>query len=306
MRKCTMIINPNSGRRHKKINTKKIESIFLKYYYDVNIIFTEYRGHAKEITESVDTDLVISVGGDGTFNEVMTGNFEREKRVLLSHIPLGTANDIGAMYGYGTSLYKNIELLLSGKVKGIDICTINGRPFTYVAALGKFANISYDTPRNLKKKFGYLAYLIEGAKDLKNPMPKYDLEYEIDGVKRKEVVTFILISNANRIAGINNFYHGIKLDDNRFEVLFCTMNDRFEIMKSLYHLKDGDISTLDGFKFYKVDNLKITFKDYLDKGWSIDGEELKIKKKEFVIKIVRDVKILIPSKNIDKLFLVKE
>ena len=306
MRKCTMIINPNSGRYHKKINIKRIESIFLKYHYDVDIIFTEYRGHAKEIAEKVETDLVVSVGGDGTFNEVMTGNLKRENRLLISHIPIGTANDIGAMYGYGISLYRNIELLLSGQVKDIDICTINDRPFTYVAALGKFTNISYDTPRTLKKRFGYLAYLIEGAKDLKNEFPKYDLEYVIDGEKRKEIVSFILISNANRIAGINNFYHGIKLDDNKFEVLFCTMTDRKEIMKSLYHLKDGDISTLDGFKFYKVDNLKINFKDYLDKGWSLDGEELKIKKKEFVIKIIRHVKILIPSKNVDKLFLVKE
>ena len=306
MKHCTMIINPNSGRHHKHISISRIKKIFKSYDYDVDIIFTEYKGHALNIVQNIETDLVISVGGDGTFNEVMSGNFKRKKRIVLAHIPLGTANDIGAMYGYGFSFYNNIKLVLSGKIKNIDICTINNKPFTYVAALGKFTNISYETPRSLKKRFGYLAYLIEGLKDLKNPPIEYEIEYVVDNETFNDKVTFMLISNANRIAGINNFYHDIKLDDNRFEILFCKLNNYKDVVKSLYHLKDGDISTLNGFKFYKTNKLKIKFKDYLNKGFSIDGEELQEKNKEFTIDIVRDVKILIPNKNIDKLFLVKE
>ncbi len=302
--KCILIINPNSGRKHF-INKDKIIKIFSKHNYDLDIIYTKYKGNAKEIVENIDADLVVSVGGDGTFNEVMSGNFNRKERILVSHIPIGTANDIGVMYGYTKSIYKNIELLLSGSVKSIDICTINDRPFTYVAALGKFTNVSYDTPRHLKKSFGYLAYLIEGLKELKNPTIKYDIKYIIDGVEYKTKSIFMLISNANRIAGINNFYHNIKLDDELFEVLFCTLSDRREIIKSLYHLKDGDISTLKGFNFYKTNNLKIIFDKPLSKGWSVDGEELLDKTNEFEVKIVKDVKILIPNKNIDKLF-VKE
>ena len=303
--KCVLIVNPHSGRRHRKINKDKIKNIFSKYNYDVEIIFTKYKGHAKEIAETSLSDLIVSVGGDGTFNEVMTGNFNRKKHILISHIPLGTANDIGAMYGYSKSLYKNIELLLNGSIRGIDICTINDKPFTYVAALGKFTNVSYDTPRHLKKSFGYLAYLIEGLRELKNPTVKYNIKYIIDGIEYKTDSIFMLISNANRIAGINNFYHNIKLDDELFEVLFCTLDDRLEIVRSLYHLKNGDISTLDGFKFYKTDNLKIIFDKPLLKGWSVDGEELLDKTNEFEVKIVKDVKILIPNKNIKKLF-VKE
>ncbi len=300
--KCVLIINPHSGKK-KRINKEKIIDIFSKYGYELEIVFTEYKGHAKEIVKGCVADLVVSIGGDGTFNEVMTGNFLRESRILVSHIPLGTANDIGAMYGYTKSIYKNIELVLTGSVKGIDICTINDIPFTYVAALGKFTNVSYDTPSKLKRSFGYLAYLIEGLKELKKTTVKYKLKYIIDGKEYKVNSIFMLISNANRIAGINNFYQNIKLDDELFEVLFCTLEDRREIIRSLYHLKDGDISTLDGFKFYKTNNLKIIFDSPLEKGWSIDGEELLEYTNEFEVKIVKDVKILIPNKNIKKLFI---
>lgn len=306
MKSCTIIINPNSGRGHKAINIEKIKDLFLKYQYIADIIFTQYKGHAKEIVSNIDTDFVISVGGDGTFNEVMSGNFSRKEKVLLAHIPLGTANDIGAMYGYSSSLMKNFELVLNGKIKNIDICTINKEPFTYVAAFGKYTNISYDTPRNLKKRFGYLAYLIEGMKELRTNSKLYNVKYYIDGTEYEGKYSFMLISNANRIAGINNFYENIKLDDNKFEVLFCELNTKKDVLKSLYHLKDGDISKLPGFKFYKTNHLKIEFEKALKKGWSVDGEELQDKNTDFEIEIVRNVKILIPVKNIDKLFLDKE
>ncbi len=306
MQKVTMIINPHSGIHHKKINIKKIKDIFNSYDYDVEIIKTEYKGHAKKIVRETDSCFVISVGGDGTFNEVMTGNFERKERVLLSHIPQGTANDIGAMYGYSNNLYHNIELLLNGKVKDIDICTINDRPFTYVAAFGKYTNISYETPRYLKKMFGYLAYLMAGFMELKKPVKTYDITYKINDVEYKDNITLILISNANRIAGINNFYHNIKLDDDQFEVLFCSLKTKKELMHALMELRHQDISSLDKFKFYKTNNLSIKFNKHLDKKFSVDGEELDDDKLDFNIKIVRNVKIMIPRKNIKKLFLDKE
>lgn len=304
--KATVIINPNSGKRHKKINIKRIKDIFDKYGYDADILFTEYRGHARKIACEINTDLLISVGGDGTFNEVMSGNFARKEKLVLSHIPLGTANDIGAMYGYSRFLYHNFELLLRGKIKNVDICTINGEPFTYVAALGKFTNVSYDTPRHLKKRFGYLAYLIEGLKEFSGKPRLYNIEYKANDIEESGRYSFVLISNANRIAGINNIYKNIKLDDNSFEVLLCELKTKKEVIKSLYHMKRRDITTANGFKFFRTNSLVMNFDKPLTKGFSVDGEELKDKDTTFKIDIVRNIKILIPDKNIKKLFLDKE
>ena len=161
MKKCVLIINPTSGRNKKITNIELLNKTLNEYEYDLEIKYTEYKGHATEIVKNLEnTDLVISIGGDGTFNEVMIGNFERKNRLLLAHLPYGTANDIGAMYGYKKDLIKNLKLLMEGSIKNIDICTINGTPFTYCAAFGKLTNISYDTPKPMKKKYGYLAYLI--------------------------------------------------------------------------------------------------------------------------------------------------
>lgn len=303
MKNCVVIYNPNSGKTVKKDFTEKFTNILKDYNYDVEFIKTKYKGQAKEIVEEIkNADLVISIGGDGTFNEIMTGNFLRKERIVLAHIPLGTANDIGAMYGYGKDIFNNLKLLLDGQIKNIDICTINKQPFVYVAGFGKFVNISYDTPRSLKKKYGYLAYLIEGLKEGIDNIPLYDITYYIDGKEYNEKMSFALISNANRIAGINNFYKDVKLDDDKFEILLCKLDRKKDILKNLYYLTKYDITKIPAVKFYKTNNFKIKFHSKLKKGWSIDGEELITDNNVFNIEVVRNIKILLPIKNINKLF----
>jgi len=307
MKKCIVIINPTSGKNKSAKKIKQFENVLNEYEYEAEVYLTEYKSHATAIVENIDTaDLVISVGGDGTFNEVMQGNFKRKEKLLLAHIPTGTANDIGAMYGYKKNIISNLRLLLDGAEKNIDICTINGLPFTYCAAYGKFTNISYETPKKLKKKFGYLAYLIEGLKEIRGKTKLCDIHYTVDNKVYSDKFSFILISNANRIAGINNFYENVLLDDNKFEVLFCNLTTKKDIISAIYHLTKTDITRVPGFSFYKVDNLEIEFVITPKKGWSIDGEELEEKTEKYKIEIVRDIKILIPKKNIKKLFLDKE
>lgn len=303
MKKCVVVYNPNSGKAVKRDFSLEFTNILKEYGYDVDFMKTEYKGQAKEIVSKLEnTDLVISIGGDGTFNESMTGNFARKERITLAHIPMGTANDIGAMFGYEKNILKNLKLLLNGVVKEIDICTINKQPFVYVAGFGKFVNISYETPRHLKKKYGYLAYLIEGIKEGIENIPLYDITYYIDGKKYDDKFSFMLISNANRIAGINNFYKDVKLDDNCFETLFCKISNKKDILKNLYYLTKYDITNIPGFKFYKTNHLKIEFKNLPEKGWSIDGEELVMETNTFDIEVERHVKILLPKKNVKKLF----
>ena len=96
----------------------------------------------------------------------MNGNYKREKPLVLSHIPVGTANDIGHMYGLNKNIVGNLKLILEGEVKTVDICSINNRDFVYVASFGKFMEIPYETPQKLKHRLGYLAYLISGAKSI--------------------------------------------------------------------------------------------------------------------------------------------
>jgi lipid kinase, YegS/Rv2252/BmrU family len=303
MKKCLVVYNPNSGKYNKEVTLPKIEKILNEYDYSVIIEKTKYKGDATSIVANIDKcDLVVSIGGDGTFNEVMTGNFMRKDRIVLCHLPSGTTNDVGAMWGYGKNILNNLKLSLNGKVKRIDICTINDKPFVYSAGFGKFMNIPYETPRELKKRIGHLAYIREGARDFFRKVKLYDITYEVDNEKYRGLFSFALITNANRVAGINNFYKDIKLDDNKFEVLLCNITKLKDIIKTLYFFALYDASKIPGFYFYQTDNIKIKFNSPLKKPLCIDGESFDDMSGSYNIKIDHDVYVLMPSKNVNNLF----
>lgn len=307
MKKVLVIYNPNSGMHNIEDELPKIKNILSDNGYEVYIVKTKARGHAtKIVSNSPYVDLVISIGGDGTFNEVMTGNFQRSDRLVLCHLPSGTTNDIGAMWGYGKNILNNLKLALDGEIKRIDMCTINGRPFVYTAGFGKFMNVPYDTPRELKKQLGHLAYVKVALKDFFRKVKLYDITYEINGEKYRGLFSFALITNANRVAGINNFYKDIKLNDNRFEILLCNITKLRDIIKTLYFFTIYDASKIPGFYFYKTDNMKIKFNKPIKKPLCIDGEPFDDLSGEYDIRIDHDIHVLMPKKNIEELFILED
>ncbi len=308
MKKCTIIYNKNSGKQKYNNNLEAdFSKKLLSKNYEPTFIYTEYHKHALEIIQSLDddVDLVISVGGDGTFNEVVTGNLKRNHPLLLAHLPLGTTNDIGAMWGYGKNNINNLELLLEGEIKNIDIGCINDNYFVYVAGMGKFLDVPYITTKELKKKIGHLAYVIEGVKSFFHKTPLYDITYKIDNETYRGKYSFVIISNANRIAGINNFYKNIKLDDGQLEILFCSITKKIELIKSLLILATGDVTRVPGIYLHKAKEITIHINQPLKSKWCIDGEKLDTNKKKYMIKIIPNIKILMPKKNIDNLFINK-
>ena len=295
-----IIHNPNSGKKKDIYKIlKKSKSLFEYYGYNYNYIRTKYPGHAKEIVRKLtDINLVISVGGDGTFNEIVSGNIERTNKLVLSHIPVGTTNDLRTLFGYSKDILKNIESILSGSDKQIDICMINNKPFVYVSGFGKFVSLSYETPRSSKAKYGYLAYFTSAVKDFFNDSYMYDIEFEVNGSKHKGKYSLGIISNANRIAGINNFYKDVKLDDDTFEVLLCSIEKRSTMLKNLFKLGIKDITKVNGVEIYRTNKFKIKFNNKLKKPWTIDGEKYPSGDKYYEITINKDIKFRLSNKAI--------
>ncbi len=304
MRKCIIIMNPQSGKKKKIDNYKDLYDILRKHGYDAEIKFTKKKKDAVDIVRKLadDIDLVISAGGDGTLNEVVTGNSKRKKKLTLANLPMGTTNDVGNMYGFTKDTYKNLELLLNGKQKNIDICYINNDPFVYVACLGDYIDLAYNTPRDLKKKYGRIAYIIYGFKQLRNKINCYDIKYKIDKKEYTGKYSFIFITNSSRVAGVNDIYYDVKLDDNMFEVALADIKTKKDMLKMLLLINSIDVKDIPDITYYQTDNLEIEFETSPKTSWCIDGEEYKSLTRRFVFKVEKDTKMLMPKENIKKLF----
>ncbi len=304
MKKCVIIYNPQSGKLKKKELLQTFFDLLRKHGYEAEIKYTKKKKDATEIIKNLDyVDLVICAGGDGTLNEVVTGNLAREKRLTLANLPMGTTNDVANMYGYTKNNYmKNLELLLEGVKKKIDVCFINETPFVYVACLGDYIDMAYSTPRDLKKKYGKLAYVMYGLKQLRNKINSYDIKYKIDNKTYEGRYSFFFITNASRVAGFDDVYYDVKLDDNKFEVAFCHVKNKAELMKIFVLVNNMDLKDVPGITYYQTDNLEIEFLQSPKVSWCIDGEEYKSSSNKFVFRIDRDTHMMLPKENVVKLF----
>ena len=123
----------------------------------------------------------------------------------------------------------------------------------------------------------------------------YDIEYTVNGITKRGKYSLGIISNANRIAGINNFYKDVKLDDNVFEVLFCSIKKRSALLRSLFRLGITDITKVNGVELYRTNKIKIKFFNKLKKSWTIDGEKYQNKDTCYEITVNKDIKFRISN-----------
>ena len=303
MKKCKIIMNPQSGK-NKKTDYKALYDILRKYGYDGEILFTKATKDAINIVKDLDDDinLVIAAGGDGTLHEVVEGNMLRKKPLTFADLPLGTVNDVGNMIGLTKNTLKNLELLLSGEAKKVDVCYINDTPFVYVACLGDYIDMAYATPRELKARYGKLGYIIYGIKQfLTNGIHKYRIRYKVNGEMYQGTYSFMFISNSSRIAGFNDLYYDMKLNDNMFEVALAKVKDKRDMFKTLIEITTKDMKDVKGITYYQTNEIEIEFLDELKSSWCIDGEQFPSEDKIFKFKVVKGPKMLMPKENIKHL-----
>ena len=82
------IDNLKNEEEHDWANYPKgVIDVLRKHGYDAEIRYTKGPKDATRIVEELedDVDLVISAGGDGTLNEVVTGNLRRNKKLVLAN-----------------------------------------------------------------------------------------------------------------------------------------------------------------------------------------------------------------------------
>lgn len=306
MKKCVFIYNSKSGRGVNKIPFEKVIEIVNSYGYSLVMEKTRRKGHATEIVKELDDDidLVIAAGGDGTFNEVVTGNLQRKNKLLLAHLPIGTTNDVGTMYGFSKNIEVDLEWIFTGVTKNIDVIMLNGTPFIYCAAFGNFVNITYETPRRLKEIFGRIGYFLFATREMNEVIRSQHIKVTINGETHEGDYSFMFITNSNRVGGVNNIYPFAKLDDNKFEVLLCKLTSKPELVKSLFYLRNSnDLDNIPGCEYYELSDLTIEFDEAPSHSWGIDGEEYKSKERVFHFSINKDINVVLPKNSVEKLFI---
>lgn len=281
MENILVIINPRAGKKKNNAFFEKINRYFSENVSNAVVRYTNYSGHATRLAENAyNYDRVICVGGDGTLNEVCNGlmSFPGENRPALGYIPCGSTNDFAKGIGLPSGLSGCLKLALSDDLNPIDIGLfkaddIYSRHFTYVASFGLFTDISYNTSQSIKNKFGHMAYIFEGIKNL-SEFQKYrpfKLKIKTEDSFIEEEYIFGAISNSTSIGGLVKLdKKHVKVNDGLFELMLIKKPKNFlELTDTVTRLYNKKYS-FEKIVFRHCSHL--TLQSEIPVNWTLDGE----------------------------------
>jgi YegS/Rv2252/BmrU family lipid kinase len=190
--------------------------------------------------------------------------------VEIGYIPAGSTNDFANSLKLSKNILKAAEDIMEGSARQIDIGSFEGRNFSYVASFGAFTDISYKTPQNVKNSLGYLAYALEGIKDIGNLKSKH-LRFIADGNVIEDDFIFGAICNSTSVGGVINLDpHLVDLSDGLFEILLIRLpKDLLELNEIIIALSSKKYKTK-MITFLSAGEIIVEAKESVD--WTLDGE----------------------------------
>ena len=273
MKKMLFVLNPFAGQKKANKFMPEILSLFNRAGYETNVYMTGGQGDATQMVQQKagEMDLIVCCGGDGTFNETVSGILQSGVDVPVGYIPAGSTNDFAASLKLPTNPLQAAQFILEGTPTAYDIGRFGNRYFSYVASFGAFTRASYSTPQSVKNALGHVAYLLEGINEL-SQIRKFPIRMELNGEVVENDFLFGAISNSTSVGGILTLNTDqVDLGDGLLEILLIRAPKNLtELSECLLALQTQNYNNCAMITFCSTNRVTV----YADPEmpWTLDGE----------------------------------
>jgi len=244
-----LIVNPAS-RRAARITPRTLKA-FADAGVDCDVMPTEAPGHAATLakTHAHKYHAVFTLGGDGTVMEVLGALAHQGPPVGV--LAGGTANVVARTLRIPLNPARAVPVLLKGDEATMDLGRLgDGRRFAIGVGVGLDATMISEAPARVKKRFGFMAYVLGGYKAvLRNQ--KFNLRLTVDGVVFERRASAILVANFGAV--LNNlvaFGDGILRDDGLLNACVFSPDTLWDAVRILWKMVRKDFRA-DPCLFYK-------------------------------------------------------
>jgi diacylglycerol kinase (ATP) len=247
MRRVALIYNPASGQ-HPNSNTALLDcavAVLREAGVEAEMLLTHGPGAAGELARQAverGCDTVLACGGDGTVNEVLQSLVGGP--AALGVVPMGTANALAADLGICAPPVRAARALLAASPVRISVGRIfyrdragseHSRYFTVAAGVGADGQFFYRLDSNLKRRFGYAAYLMEALHLWStHPFPFFDAQITPPGNAKAEVeqVSQLLAVRIGNFGGlVQNLVPGAALRNHSLQLVAFKTRSRLRYLR---------------------------------------------------------------------------
>lgn len=268
--RAAVVVNPASGNGSTGKRWPEIARVIEKGGINFDCTLTEGPGDATAITRTFlekGHDLILSVGGDGTLNEVVNGFFYNgelvRKQAAVGLISTGTGRDLGRTMGIPGEPAAAVRHLIESPLRPVDVGKVtymhNGghedtRYFINVAGMGLDGDTAARVNRTSKALGGFISFLWGTMASLalyRNQRMTVTID---DSLVCDEPITVIVIGNGCYFGGGMYVAPNARLDDGLFDIVILRNLSKLNLLVNLprvyrgSHLSHPRVTSLRGKK----------------------------------------------------------
>jgi len=264
--KTELIINQTAGGGKPKKLVPKIFNIFDSMNFSYHTSWTTSSDGATDLARQAadnGTELIVSVGGDGTINEIINGILTAKNQPSLGIIAAGWANDFIKSTSIPNDVYQACRVIKEGKTKKIDLGLINQQTyFANVYGIGFDAEITAlanqiktDHP-NWTSLSAYV-YVFAAIRKLLSPIHSIQLKITIDNQVIEKEILFLAIGNGRVEGGKFNIAPEAKIDDGLLDIWIIQKMTRIRCLRLLPKAIKGTHKDVPEVSFFRGKNILI-------------------------------------------------
>lgn len=248
-----LIYNPVSGQGNADQELSLIREL-LEPHLHLEVHLTTPDVTPEELVQkaiAAHADIVIASGGDGTVSAVAGSLISTG--IPLGIIPRGTANAFAVALGIPRfmPIRNACQAILAGNTRNVDAARCNGLPMILLAGVGYEADTVERASRELKDRWGAMAYLMAGWQ-LLDEASLFDTEIEAEGEIYKFEASAITVANAAPPTSVLAQGAGeVILDDGLLDVTIATAENKLDAVTTMLRMLGGAI-TRTGFEHKNV------------------------------------------------------
>lgn len=200
-------------------------------------------------------DLVIIGGGDGTLNAAIEGLIEVQ--LPLGILPMGTANDLARTLGLPTDLSAACRVIAEGYQERIDLGWVNGKYFFNVASLGLSVQITRKLNKQMKQRWGILAYAIAAIQVLLQSRP-FTVQLRLNKGEWIRMRTIqVAVGNGRYYGGGMTVAERATIDDQRLDVYSLNVKHWWQMLMILPDMRSGNHTAWEFVEHYRCREVEI-------------------------------------------------
>lgn len=224
MKQAVFLYNKQSGRGRIERHIDQITALFADHGYHIEPLPIDFGANPFDGHEHI--DLMVVAGGDGTINFTVNKMCAKGLNIPLGVIPAGTANDFAGALGMSHDPVEAARQIVRGKEQRVDCGRVNDRYFVNILSFGVFTTTSQRTSDERKHKIGKLAYLIEGAHEIRS-MHGVPLKVVTENEEFDINSLMVLIFNGETAGGFH-LARNSSVRDGKFEMLLLEKRNFFK------------------------------------------------------------------------------